>query len=87
MSGGAQVRLIDEGLELRAQRLRGERVNVGGAPVERFLSKPAVAEFYDVTTRTVDEWCRRGMPWHQRGSRRKFRLSETEGWLAGRGVG
>ena len=75
----AQVRSLDEGREIKQRKLRGE-VRSTSSRSEPWLSKKSIAEYYDVTTRTIDYWCQRGMPFHQRQGRRKFRVSECEGW-------
>lgn len=76
---GAEVRRIDEALELRARRLRGETRR--DVRVERSFSKQEIAANYGVSPKTIDDWCRLGMPWFRVGSRRKFRLSETDPWM------
>lgn len=76
----AELRAIDGGLPT-VPRLRR------AVSAERLLSKVELADHYGVSTSTVDNWARDGMPWHplrgRPGSRpkRKFRLSETDGWL------
>ena len=52
---------------------------------ERFLSKKDIAAHLGVSTTTVDTWCReKGMPYVTlHGTRRRFKVSEVERWLAG----
>lgn len=71
----AQLKVIDgEGLESKPRLNRKPRER------EPFLSKRDAAEFYAVKPATIDYWCRKGMPFHQKGGRRKFRVSEMEAW-------
>ena len=80
----AQVRRLEDAHELRAQRLRGERVKRPEGGSEPYLSKQGAADHFDVSKATVDYWCRKGMPFHQLGARRRFRVSEIEAWLRDR---
>ena len=75
----AQVRSLDDGREIKQRKLRGE-VRSTSSRSEPWLSKKSIAEYYDVTTTTIDTWCRAGMPFHQFGPRRRFRVAETEAW-------
>lgn len=76
----ASVRRIEDGIELRGQRLRGERQSVAQAVQEPYLSKQDIADFYAVSKATIDLWCRKGMPFAVRQGRRRFRVSECEAW-------
>lgn len=81
----AEVRPIGDALEIKGRRLRGELTREMPRP-EKSLSKREVAEHYGVSTTTIDDWCRaQGMPWRRVGSRRKFRLSETDAWMRAAG--
>lgn len=76
----AQVRRLEEAQEIKARKLRAGAAARPAVSQEPWLSKPSIAEYYDVTPRTIDYWCRQGMPFHQKGGRRKFKVSECEAW-------
>lgn len=49
--------------------------------LERWVGKPGVAEFFDVSIRVVSYWTARGMPSELIAGQRKYRLSECEEWV------
>ncbi len=51
---------------------------------EPWLSKRQLAQHFGYSTRWVELKMREGMPSYIHGSQRRYRLSETEAWLAER---
>jgi phage terminase Nu1 subunit (DNA packaging protein) len=49
---------------------------------QRLLTKNDLAGHYAITTRTVDNWIRRGMPYEPCGGAKRFRLDAVAAWLA-----
>lgn len=48
----------------------------------RLLTKKQVAELYQVSTRTIDNWVKRGMPFVPCGGAKRFDPVEVAAWLA-----
>lgn len=51
------------------------------AQIEQLVGKKEVAERFGVSPRKVGYWLQDGLPSVMLDGRRKFRLSEVEGWL------
>ena len=49
----------------------------GGEP---WVTKARIAEYFQVSGRTVERWKQRGMPFHRLGGTVRFRISEVESW-------
>ena len=63
---------------------------MGDREQERWVSRHDVAEHAGVSLDTVDKWVREGCPSVKTGdgksALRRFRLSEVDNWLVGRGA-
>jgi phage terminase Nu1 subunit (DNA packaging protein) len=51
-------------------------------PPGRLLTKPELAGYLRVSTRTVNNYLRRGMPYLPCGGRKRFELAPVHDWLA-----
>ncbi len=49
---------------------------------EPLVGYQAVADRYDVSTRTVQDWIKKGLPAHGPARRRHFYASQTDPWVA-----
>jgi excisionase family DNA binding protein len=50
------------------------------ADLEPWVSKKEIAAYFSVSTTTIDQWTRLGLPYVQVGGRRKFRRLECDAW-------
>ena len=48
---------------------------------QRLLTKNQTAAHYGVTTRTIDNWIKRGMPYQPCGGAKRFNLEAVDAWL------
>jgi phage terminase Nu1 subunit (DNA packaging protein) len=53
----------------------------GSQPPERLLSKQELATYIGRTTRTIDNYVRRGMPYIPCGGGKRFHLPSVIAWL------
>lgn len=51
-------------------------------PPCRLLTKPELAGYLRVSTRTLDNYVRRGMPYRPCGGAKRFELAPVQDWLA-----
>lgn len=56
------------------------------ATARKWANKKQIAEYYGVTTRTIENWMTEGLPYHQAGKHKKvlFNLAECDEWMAGK---
>jgi phage terminase Nu1 subunit (DNA packaging protein) len=47
----------------------------------RLHTKNQTARHYGVTTRTIDNWIKRGMPYRPCGGAKRFDLDDVDAWL------
>jgi excisionase family DNA binding protein len=65
---------------------RGSNVVVFPTP-EPYLSRLEIARLMGVSPRTIDRWCKEGLPHQTWGLRtKKLRFSEVEEWARKRGA-
>ena len=50
--------------------------------LEQPRNKRFIANYYGVSTKTVERWMKAGCPHHREPGRTVFRLSEVEAWRA-----